>query len=99
MPVDRRPLSADEIATLVADLAGWELDGATLRRQFKFATFIEAFGFMARVALVAEKLDHHPNWSNVYNRVDVAVTTHDAGGLTALDFEFARRVNALSPQA
>jgi 4a-hydroxytetrahydrobiopterin dehydratase len=99
MPVDRRPLTPDEVARLVDELDGWELDGASLRRQYVFTSFVEAFGFMARVALIAEKLDHHPNWSNVYNRVDIAVTTHDAGGLTALDFEFVRRVDALSPRA
>jgi 4a-hydroxytetrahydrobiopterin dehydratase len=96
MPVDRRPLTPDEITRVVAELDGWDLDGASLRRQFVFANFVEAFGFMAQVALIAEKLDHHPNWSNVYNRVDIAVTTHDAGGLTALDVEFVRRVDALS---
>jgi 4a-hydroxytetrahydrobiopterin dehydratase len=96
MPVDRRPLTPDEITRVVAELEGWDLDGASLRRQFVFGNFVEAFGFMAQVALIAEKLDHHPNWSNVYNRVDIAVTTHDAGGLTALDVEFVRRVDALS---
>jgi 4a-hydroxytetrahydrobiopterin dehydratase len=99
MAVDRRPLSAEEIAGVVAELDGWDLDGVSLHRQFVFANFVEAFGFMARVALIAEKLDHHPNWSNVYNRVDIAVTTHDAGGLTALDVEFVRRVDALSSRA
>ena len=99
MPVDRRPLSTDEVSRLVDALDGWELDGVSLRRQLVFASFVEAFGFMAQVALVAERLDHHPNWSNVYNRVDIAITTHDAGGLTALDFEFARRVDAILTRA
>ncbi|HEX4980562.1 MAG TPA: 4a-hydroxytetrahydrobiopterin dehydratase [Ilumatobacteraceae bacterium] len=99
MPVDRRPLSSDEIAHLVAPLEGWELDGDTLRRHLVFDSFVQAFGFMAQVALIAERLDHHPNWSNVYNRVDIAVTTHDAGGLTALDFEFVRRVDAVLSRA
>ena len=99
MPVDRRPLSSDEVARLVAPLEGWELDNDTLRRQLVFESFVEAFGFMAQVALIAERLDHHPNWSNVYNRVDIAVTTHDAGGLTELDVEFVRRVDALLPRA
>jgi len=98
MPVDRRPLSSDEVAHLVEALEGWELDGASLRRQLVFDSFVQAFGFMAQVALIAERLDHHPNWSNVYNRVDLAITTHDAGGLTALDFEFARRVDAVLPR-
>ena len=99
MPVDRRPLSPDEVAALVHPLDGWELDGVSLRRQLVFDSFVQAFGFMAQVALIAEKLDHHPNWSNVYNRVDIAITTHDAGGLTALDFEFARLVNAVLVRA
>jgi len=98
MPVDRRPLSSDEVAHLVEALEGWELDGMSLRRQLVFDSFVQAFGFMAQVALIAERLDHHPNWSNVYNRVDLAITTHDAGGLTALDFEFARRVDAVLPR-
>ena len=99
MPVDRRPLSPDEVSRLVESLDGWELDGVSLRRQLVFASFVEAFGFMAQVALVAERLDHHPNWSNVYNRVDIAITTHDAGGLTALDFEFVRRIDAILTRA
>ena len=99
MPVDRRPLSADEVASLVESLDGWELDGTSLRRQLVFDSFVQAFGFMAQVALIAESLNHHPNWSNVYNRVDIAVTTHDAGGLTELDVEFVRRVDALLPRA
>ena len=99
MPVDRRPLSPDEVSRLVESLDGWELDGISLRRQLVFASFVEAFGFMAQVALVAESLDHHPNWSNVYNRVDIAITTHDAGGLTALDVEFVRRVDAVLTRA
>ncbi|TML11956.1 MAG: 4a-hydroxytetrahydrobiopterin dehydratase [Actinobacteria bacterium] len=98
MPVDRRPLSSDEVSHLVESLEGWELDGVSLRRQLVFDSFVQAFGFMAQVALIAERLDHHPNWSNVYNRVDLAITTHDAGGLTALDFEFARRVDAVLPR-
>jgi 4a-hydroxytetrahydrobiopterin dehydratase len=98
MPVDRRPLSPDEISSLVAALDSWELDGSSLRRQLVFDSFVQAFGFMAQVALIAERLDHHPNWSNVYNRVDIAVSTHDAGGLTALDFEFVRRVDAILPR-
>jgi 4a-hydroxytetrahydrobiopterin dehydratase len=99
MPVDRRPLSPDEVAHLVQALDGWELDGSSLRRQLVFDSFVQAFGFMAQVALIAERLNHHPNWSNVYNRVDIALTTHDAGGLTALDFEFARLVDAVLTRA
>ena len=92
---DRSLLSLDEIAQRLAALPGWQHVGNVLRRELKFATFIEAFGFMTQVALIAEKLNHHPNWSNVYNRVEIELSTHDAGGLTALDFEFATRVNQI----
>ncbi|MDZ7628657.1 MAG: 4a-hydroxytetrahydrobiopterin dehydratase [Parvularculaceae bacterium] len=69
----------------------WTLDpgGTVIRRSLKFADFNAAFGFMTQVALAAEKADHHPEWSNVWNRVDIALTTHDAGGLTEKDFALA----------
>ena len=66
-----------------------------LHREFEFAGFVEAFGFMSRVALLAEKMDHHPNWSNVYNRVVIDLSTHDVGGLSARDFELAGRIDQL----
>lgn len=71
-----------------------EADGA-LTRHFKFKDFSEAWAFMTRVALIAEAMDHHPEWSNVYNSVDIRLTTHDAGGLTDLDREMAKRIDAL----
>lgn len=74
---------------------GWQVVGGKLHREFRFASFVEAFGFMAQVALIAEALGHHPEWSNVYNRVTIDLTTHDQGGIGPLDREFARRVNAL----
>lgn len=67
-----------------------------LRRSYKFADFSAAFGFMTRVALVAEKMDHHPEWFNVYNRVDVVLSTHDAGGLTDLDVKLATAMDKLA---
>jgi 4a-hydroxytetrahydrobiopterin dehydratase len=88
-------LTPAEIHALAETLPAWELEGNRLRRQFTFADFSEAFGFMARVALVAETLGHHPEWSNVWNRVTIGLTTHDLGGLSTLDVEFARRVEAL----
>jgi len=97
MAAKRERLSDDEIIVALRELAGWKRDGAALRKQFTFANFRAAFGFMAQVALIAESLDHHPEWSNVYNRVDVAITTHDRGGITSLDVEFARRVNSIQP--
>lgn len=80
-------------ATVRAELPGWHFDaerGGTIKREFKFADFVQAFAFMTRVALVAEKHDHHPEWSNVYNRVSITLTTHDAGGLTMKDVALAR---------
>ncbi|ANP87541.1 4a-hydroxytetrahydrobiopterin dehydratase [Rhizobium leguminosarum] len=76
----------------LAELAGWALNdaGSSISKTFKFANFIEAFGFMTQAALAAEKLNHHPEWFNVYSKVDVTLNTHDAGGLTELDFKLAR---------
>lgn len=88
-----RTLGPDAIASLSRTLPGWQFDtrrGGTLSREFVFDDFVQAFGFMAQVALAAERLNHHPEWSNVYNRVAVTLTTHDAGGLTELDVELAR---------
>ncbi len=75
----------------------WELvEGRdAIARSFRFADFSGAFAFMTRVALLAEKLDHHPEWSNVYNRVDIVLSTHDAGGLTARDLDLARAIDRL----
>ena len=86
-------LADDEIKKRLADLPAWTIAGGKLRREFRFAEFSEAFGFMARVALVAEKMDHHPDWSNVWNRVTVELWTHDAGGITDLDFELAQAMD------
>jgi 4a-hydroxytetrahydrobiopterin dehydratase len=89
-------LNETERAEALRALPGWSLaEGReAITRRFVFADFSEAFGWMSRVALVAEKLDHHPEWSNVYRTVDVTLTTHDAGGLTALDVALARAMEA-----
>jgi len=91
-------LTDAEIAAALAALPGWtRVDGRdAITRRFVFRDFSEAFGFMARAALVAEKLDHHPEWSNVYRTVDVVLSTHDAGGLTALDLELARAMSRIA---
>ena len=89
-------LTATEIESLAETLPSWSLVEGKLRRQFLFADFSEAFGFMARVALAAESLGHHPEWSNVWNRVTIALTTHDIGGLSNLDVDLARRIEALA---
>ncbi len=79
----------------LAELAGWTLrdDAKAIQATFRFRNFSEAFGFMTRSALSAEKLNHHPEWFNVYNRVDIVLTTHDTGGLTTLDFKLAKAMN------
>lgn len=88
-------LHADEIERALATLPRWRFDADRrgLAAEFTFADFSGAFAFMTRVALLAEKRDHHPEWSNVWNRVHVLMTTHDAGGVTAADVEFARAID------
>jgi len=88
-------LSDAEIPVRLASLPGWTLAGGKLRREFVFRDFADAFGFMTRVALVAEKLDHHPDWENSWNRVVIAITSHAEGGITDTCVELATRVNAL----
>lgn len=85
-----------ELAPLITQ--GWTHDPErdAISKTFTFKNFIEAFGFMTRAAIWAEKLHHHPEWFNVYNRVEVTLTTHDAGGLTELDLKFARKMEALA---
>lgn len=85
-------------ADALAGLDGWsEVDGRdAIQKSFTFKTFNEAFGFMSRIALVAEKMDHHPEWFNVYNRVDVTLATHDAGGVTAKDIALAKTMDEIA---
>lgn len=84
-------------AELLTKLNGWTEsdDGKAIRRTFTFADFSAAFAFMTRVALLAETADHHPDWSNSYNMVDISLTSHDAGGLTKRDAKLARAIDAL----
>jgi 4a-hydroxytetrahydrobiopterin dehydratase len=91
-------LGAEERREALRQLSGWQLldDRDAIQKTFKFKTFSEAFGFMARAALAAEKMNHHPEWSNVYNRVDIVLSTHSAGGLTSLDFDLARQLDGLA---
>ena len=90
-------LSAAERDELLAAHPDWLLarEGKAIERHFRFADFNEAFGFMTRVALLADKHDHHPEWSNVYNRVEIVLTTHDAGGLSKRDAAMAAAIDAL----
>ncbi|MEM6455190.1 MAG: 4a-hydroxytetrahydrobiopterin dehydratase [Acidobacteriota bacterium] len=92
-------LDDDAVARALERLDGWTLDGGKLFRRFTFADFRGAWGFMAQVALIAEAHNHHPEWSNVYNRVDIHLTTHDAGGITDFDVAFATAVNELGARA
>ena len=92
-------LSAETIQEKLTDLAGWSLREDKLYRKFSFTNFVQAFGFMTQVALLAETDNHHPEWSNVYNRVEVYLTTHDAGGISERDFALAAKINALAPPA
>lgn len=91
-------LDAAEREAALGELAGWtfDADSGTITRRFKFRDFSEAFGFMTRVAIAAEKANHHPDWSNSWNRVDIALTTHDAGGLTRRDVDLAKVIDGLA---
>ena len=88
-------LSLQERDNLRATLAQWQVGNERLKRQWQFSDFSEAFAFMTRVALLAETKQHHPNWSNVYNRVTIELTTHDLKGLSDLDAELAQAIDAL----
>lgn len=90
-------LKADQITSARQVLTGWTVNEAEgkLTRAFKFKDFSEAFGFMARVALLAEKAGHHPDWSNSYDSVEITLSTHDAGGLTQKDVDLATKISAL----
>lgn len=94
----REKLSPEERSQALKSLPGWSLvEGReAITRSFKFKSFSEAFGFMARAALEAEKLDHHPEWFNVYNRVDVVLATHSAGGVTELDVKLAGKMDLIA---
>ena len=88
-------LTDDEIAAALAGLPGWQRDGGCLRRQYAFADFRAAFAFMGQVAALAEAQDHHPDWCNSWNRLDIRLSTHEAGGITALDVRLAAAIDAL----
>ena len=88
-------LDNDTIRERLGEIPGWSLEDDKLTREFTFEDFVEAFAFMTAVALEAEKAGHHPEWFNVYNRVRVQLTTHDAGGISDKDFALAARMNGL----
>ena len=86
-------LTTSQIENQISDLSGWTVQDEKLHKQYQFNSFVEAFGFMSSVALVAESMNHHPDWSNVYNRVTIDLNTHDSGGISSLDFDFAKRAD------
>lgn len=88
-------LSPAEVDARLRETDGWKLADGAIVKEFVFKDFVLAFGFMASAALIAEKMNHHPEWSNVYNKVVVKLSTHDVGGLSELDFELAVRLNRL----
>ena len=89
-------LNDEQVSEALADLSGWEIADGKLHREFKFGDFVEAFGFMSRVALAAERMDHHPEWFNVYNRVVVDLRTHDCDGISDRDFALAGTIDKLA---
>lgn len=96
---DIQKLSDAEVRARLPQVPGWELSDGALQKTFRFPSFVKAFGFMSSVALVAEAMGHHPDWSNVYNRVTIALNTHDVGGISALDFSLAKQIDDLvSPE-
>jgi 4a-hydroxytetrahydrobiopterin dehydratase len=94
-PMSKEKLSKQEIAAGLSNLNGWSLVKGNLHRIFKFKDFTQAFGFMKRVALAADRMNHHPDWSNAYDKVTIDLSTHSAGGLTMNDFELAAKIQKI----
>lgn len=94
-----KALTAQEIEARLREIPRWRVHEGRLRRELKFASFVEAFGFLTSLALVAERMNHHPEIYNVYNRVTLELVTHDANGISALDFELAAAADKLSSAA
>lgn len=93
---NRQKLSDADIQTKLSDIPGWAVAAGKLHREYKFKDFVQAFGFMTSAALVAESMNHHPEWFNVYSTVNVDLATHDAGGITELDFTLAGKMEELA---
>ncbi len=89
-------LSSEELAASLASLSPWSLVGGRLHREYEFKDFVEAFGFMASAALLIERMNHHPDWRNVYGKLTVDLHTHDTDGITSLDLELAKKMEALA---
>lgn len=93
------PLSGPALEAAVGQVNDWKLEGSALHREFRFASFESAFAFMAEAALHIVKLDHHPEWTNVYNRLSVTLSTHDSGGVTEKDIQLAKLLDSLAARA
>ncbi len=91
-------LNTQEINSIQQELPQWEVQGIRIKREWQFSTFIEAFGFITKVAMLSETMNHHPEWSNVYSKVIIELTTHDLGGLTDRDIQLAKAINLLDPK-
>ena len=89
-------LTPSEIDARLAELDGWKLDDKMIQTTYIFRDFVQAFGFMSQAAICAERMNHHPDWSNVYKTVKVSLSTHEAGGLTQLDFDLAREFSSIA---
>ncbi|MCP3958835.1 MAG: 4a-hydroxytetrahydrobiopterin dehydratase [bacterium] len=94
MAIEKLP--PEDVEQRISRLDDWSIRNGKLHKEYVFGNFVEAFGFMTKLALVAEGMGHHPEWFNVYNRVSIDLTTHDAGGLSRLDFELATKADALA---
>lgn len=95
---DRQKLSDTDIQARLVSMPGWSVADGKLHREYQFKDFVHAFGFMASAALVAESMNHHPEWFNVYSTVRVDLNTHDVGGISQLDFDLAEKMDALAGQ-
>ena len=91
-----KKLSDAEIQKNLEHVNGWSVEDGKLHKEFQFDTFVTAFGFMTQLALVAESMNHHPEWFNVYNRVTIDLMTHDAGGISELDFQWAKQADSIN---
>jgi 4a-hydroxytetrahydrobiopterin dehydratase len=93
---NRERLTEEQLGSALSELPGWEISGGKLHREYRFPDFVHAFGFMAAAAVAIEAMNHHPEWCNVWNTVRIDLTTHDAGGLTRMDVDLARKLEALA---
>ena len=88
-------IAQNQLDSFIEQNPSWTIDNKMLKKEFKFNNFIDAFGFMCKVALLSEKMDHHPNWQNTYNKVKIELTTHDKGGITTNDIKLAESIDKL----